>query len=112
MDVNAMDGTYLDYVKAEEVPLGKEPNALADHTDAELPTGRSLYDRVGWSGCDGSSWDRVPPAVQRGWEEAARYEAAILRVRGVVKDLIDAGNTYWAREILTALEPGSVDDHG
>jgi hypothetical protein len=82
MDVNAMDGTYLDYVKAEEVPLGKEPNALADHTDQETTSPKT-----------GDA-------------------AAIERVKGVAKDLIDAGNTYWAREILTALEPGSVDDHG
>ena len=44
-------------------------------------------------------------------ERADKGEVIIGRVRGVVKDLIDAGNTYWAREILTALEPGSVDDH-
>lgn len=82
MDVNAMDGTYLDYVKPEEAPLGKEPNALADHSDQETTSPKT-----------GDA-------------------AAIERVKGVVKDLIDAGNTYWAREILTALEPGSVDDHG
>ena len=106
-----MDGTYLDYVKQDEVPFGKEPNALANHTDREVPTGRSVYIRDGWSGCEGSSWEQVSPAVREGWEAAATNEATIERVKGVVKDLIDAGNTYWAKEILTALEPGSVDDH-
>lgn len=111
MDVNAMDGTYVDYVKhEEEVQLGQEPNALADHSDAEAPTGQSVYIRDGWSGCEGSSWERVSPAVREGWETAARHEATIRRVRGVVKDLIDAGNTYWAKELLIALDLDSSGD--
>lgn len=66
MDVNAMDGTYGDYVKHdEEVQLGTEPNALADHTDRE-PT---LEDRIG----------------------------------GVIKEMIDAGNYYWAGRVADAV---------
>lgn len=85
MDVNAMDGTYLDYVKQDETPLGTEPNALADHADQE-----------------------VPP-VREGQEAAAAHEATIRRVKGVIKDLIDAGNTYWAKELLIALDLDSGD---
>lgn len=80
MDANALDGTYVDYVKHEEdVQLGQEPNALADHTDQET----------------------TPPKTGDA--------AAIERVKGVIKDLIDAGNTYWAKELLVALDLDSGD---
>ena len=108
MDVNAMDGTYLDYVKPEEVPLGKEPNALADHTDREVSSLPDTSDQLAhWKRVAGHAREQAEAQQER----ADKGEVIIGRVRGVVKDLIDAGNTYWAREILTALEPGSVDDH-
>lgn len=126
MDVNAMDGTYVDYV--ENVPaLGKEPNALADHTDQEVddkPTVEQMATALRLA-LDSDRNDPARRALYKALQDFKKGTAlakddadddgpaaAITRVRGVVKDLIDAGNTYWAREILTALEPGSVDDHG
>lgn len=35
-------------------------------------SGREVYERHGWSGCDGSSWDRLSQAARDGWEFAAR----------------------------------------
>ncbi|QFP96671.1 hypothetical protein PP512_gp56 [Gordonia phage Denise] len=36
---------------------------------------KSLYEREGWSGCDGSSWERLSPATRDGWI----YAAGLLR---------------------------------
>jgi len=70
MDPTAMDGTYADYVKhEEEVQLGQEPNALADHTDQEPSPTPGLEDRIG----------------------------------AVVKEMIDAGNYFWAGRVADAL---------
>lgn len=89
MDPTAMDGTYADYVKhEEEVQLGQEPNALADHTDTE----------------QGSPSQPCDPAAL-----LDQHETTIRRVKGVIKDLIDAGNMYWAKELLIALDLDSGD---
>lgn len=89
MDTSALDGTYADYVKHEaDIQLGQEPNALADHTDQEDDTVAELIDAA---------------------EAASQYEATIRRVKGVIKDLIDAGNMYWAKELLIALDLDSGD---
>jgi hypothetical protein len=78
MDVNAMDGTYVDYV--ENAPaLGKEPNALADHTDTE------------------PSPDIVPSALED-------------RVGAVIKEMIDAGNYFWAGRVADALADNPKKD--
>jgi hypothetical protein len=107
MDVNAMDGTYLDYVKQDEVQFGKEPNALADHTDQEVSDLPDTADQ------QLAHWKRVAGHVREQAEaqqnRAEKAEATILRVRGVIKDLIDAGNTYWAKELLVALDLDSGD---
>jgi hypothetical protein len=34
-------------------------------------TGEDLYTSHGWSGCAGSEWSNLPPAVQQGWNFAA-----------------------------------------
>lgn len=39
-------------------------------------TGRAYYETHGWSGCAGSSWDRLTQATRDGWEAAAREAAA------------------------------------
>ncbi|MEJ9078551.1 DUF349 domain-containing protein [Gordonia malaquae] len=39
--------------------------------EALIEKARNLYDNVAWSGCDGSSWDRLPEAAQQGWLYAA-----------------------------------------
>lgn len=41
-------------------------------TEPTRVDGERLYNERGWSGCDGSAWRNLPPAVRDPWELAAK----------------------------------------
>lgn len=70
------------------ITVVSEMRSEADRLDAarsaegereqRIEAAKGLYEREGWSGCDGLSWDRLSPATRDGWI----YAAGLLRGGG------------------------------